>query len=62
MRRGALCAVGAARQDQHLPLPDVPEGVRRAIRVIRGPLHLPLLLQDTGECPASRFVHRKDLK
>ena len=35
MRRGSLCAVGAARQGQHLPLPDVPEGVRRAVRVLR---------------------------
>ena len=35
MRRGSLCGVGAAGQDQHLPLPDVPEGVRRAIRLLR---------------------------
>ena len=35
MRRGPLRAVGAAGQDQHLPLPDVPEGVRRAVRLLR---------------------------
>ena len=31
MRRDPLCAVGAAYQGQHLPLPDVPESVGRAV-------------------------------
>ena len=35
MRRRPLCIVGAAGKDQHLPLPDVPEGVRRAVRLLR---------------------------
>ena len=35
MRRGSLCSVGAAGQDQHLSLPDVPESVGRAVRLLR---------------------------
>ena len=31
MRRGALCADGAAAGAEHLPLPDVPEGERRTV-------------------------------
>ena len=34
MRRRPLCAEGGARQGQHLPLPDVPEGLRRAVRLL----------------------------
>ena len=34
MRRHPLCRVGAAGEGQHLPLPDVPEGIRRAVRVL----------------------------
>ena len=33
MRRDPLRPHRAAGQDQHLPLPDVPEGVRRAVRL-----------------------------
>jgi hypothetical protein len=34
MRRHSLCVVGATSQGQHLPLPDVPKGLRRAIRFL----------------------------
>jgi len=35
LRRYPLCAVGGAGEGQHLSLPDVPEGVRRTVRVFR---------------------------
>ncbi len=35
MRRGPLCGLGGAGEDQHLSLPDVPEGERRAVRLLR---------------------------
>jgi hypothetical protein len=35
MRCHSLCAVGGTGKGQHLPLPDVPEGGRRAVRVVR---------------------------
>jgi phage tail protein X len=35
MRRHPLCGVEGTRQDQHLPLPDVPEGFGRAVCLLR---------------------------
>ncbi len=34
MRRRPLCAQGRPGPDQRLPLPDVPEGGRRAVRLL----------------------------
>jgi hypothetical protein len=31
MRRHPFCALGLSGEGQHLPLPDVPEGLRRAV-------------------------------
>src|SRR6516165_2951507 len=35
MRRHSLCIVRAAEEGEHLPLPNVPEGLRRTLRVVR---------------------------
>ena len=35
MRRGPLCDFGGAEPGFDLPLPDVPEGERRAVRLLR---------------------------